>query len=574
VVAPFRQVTVVDYEFWHAPTGKPVVVCVTGWELYSGRRFSLLEEELGPVPPYGIGPDDVVVFYSGQEAELPCHLTRGWDLPWHCVDLMPEYRMAINGLGGEKQLKMLDACERLGVPILTSPVEKDRARARILQGPPFSAAENAWFVSYCMTDTEEEMGVLQALPEALSPHALWRGQFIKAISRMWWRGVPIDPRYTALATDPVARLTLKTALVDDLRRDFPVYEGTTLKNELLEKFLDDHGIPIPRTPTGRVSKADEELVALARDHSLLAPLVESLKAQNQLHDFSLPIGSDYRLRAWFGPFLTKTSRAGPPTNGYIYSLPAWMRATMQPEPGYALAYCDWDAMEFGLAASQSHCPNMVQFYESGDPYIAAAKTVGAVPPGATKTSHRIERELYKIGMLACQYGIGAERLAARLGRSVSFARRFIDMHHYLFPTYWRWSDAVVAAAILSGEFRSRHGWKYAVREPFRIPSLRNWTIQTLGADILRLACILADAQGIEMLATAHDAVLIQALEDEIEAAAATMASCMERAAMILTDGFRLRASIDIRRHGERFVDPRGQRTLAIVDRFLGIGERA
>jgi hypothetical protein len=37
--------------------------------------------------------------------------------------LIVEYRLAINGLGGEKQLSMLAACERFGVSVETSPAE-------------------------------------------------------------------------------------------------------------------------------------------------------------------------------------------------------------------------------------------------------------------------------------------------------------------------------------------------------------------------------------------------------------------------------------------------------------------
>jgi hypothetical protein len=566
---PASTLWVVDFEFTHQPGDKPDVVCLAAKEFESGRSIALWRDQIGPAPPYDIGPDSIVVFYSGSEAELACHLALGWPLPVNCVDLMVEYRMAVNGIGGEKALSMLAACERFGVPVQTSPAEKKRTVDRILQGPPFSAEERAWILHYCQTDVEEEVGLLRALlPEALSPHALWRGLFIKAIARMWWRGIPIDPRYVALATDPEARLKLKEALIADLEADFPIFDGTVLKNTLLAEFLEEAGIPVPRTPSGRAAVSQDQLGGLAREHPVLAPLVESLKAQAQLRDFSLPIGDDSRLRAWFAPFLTITSRAAPPTNGYIYNLPAWMRATMRAEPGRALAYLDWHAMEFGLAAALSQDPSMVAFYESGDPYLAAAVATRAVPPEATKSSHPTERELFKVGLLACQYGIGAESLARRIKRSIQAAHNFLRMHRRIFSAYWRWSDEMAAAAIHSGQCRSRHGWVYRVRAPFHDRSLRNWPIQTLGADILRTACILADQQDIEMLATAHDAVLIQAREDEIEAAAAVMADCMRRAAMILTDGFQLRSSVEIKRAGERFVEERGRRTLAIVDRFL------
>ena len=71
-----------------------------------------------------------------------------------------------------------------------------------------------------------------------------------------------------------------------------------------------------------------------------------------------------------------------------------------------------------------------------------------------------------------------------------------------------------------------------------------------------------------MLATAHDAILIQAPEGRIEQDVARMAECMRRAAYLLTDGFELRVDHEIKRTGERFVEERGARTLAVVDRFL------
>jgi DNA polymerase-1 len=568
-----RAVWVVDFEFCQYPTGLPDVVCLAAHELHSGRTMALWRDQLGPEPPYDIGEDAVLVCYSGMEAELASHLSLGWLMPVNVVDLIVEYRMAINGRGGAKEIGMLDACARLGVVPRGSPAEKKRVRDRVIAGWPFSDAERAEILAYCAGDVEDECDLLRALDargaSTISPHALWRGRFIKAVARMWFRGVPIDRKYVSLATDHVARAQLKERMVEDIRVDFPIYDDRrVLKNDLLEQWLEAAGIPVPRTPTGKAATAQDKLGALSRDHPVLVPLVESLRTQGQLKDFSLPIGSDLRLRAWFAPFLTITSRAAPPTNGYIYNLPAWMRATIHPPPGYALAYLDFGAMEFGLAATVSGDRNMIAFYNSGEPYLGTAVAAGAVPAGATKASHPVERGLYKTGNLACLYGIGEKTLAARLRRSTHFARDFLDMNHRLFPEYWEYSDGVVREAIRSGIYCSRHGWVYGVNPPFNVRSLRNWPIQTLGADILRCACIMADACGIEMLATAHDAVLIQAPADRIAQDVAIMTDCMQRAAATLTGGFALRVDHEIRQVGERFVEERGKRTLAVVDRFL------
>jgi DNA polymerase I len=570
----FRAIWVVDFEFAHYPTGLPDIVCLAARELHSGESLALWRDQLGNGPPYDIGEDALLVFYSGMEAELACHLTLGWPLPANCVDLIVEYRMAINGREPTKppQLAMLAAAAQLGVSIKYSPADKDRIRERISLGWPFSETERAEILDYVQTDVDEELALFRALsPQAASRWAVWRGEFIKSVARMWSRGVPIGQRYKALGSDPAARLALRESIIADLRADFPFYDGVVLKNALLADWLTDHGIPLKRTTSGLASTDQEHLNRLAREYRILEPFVEAHHTLGQLKEFALPIGTDLRLRAWFAPFLTATSRAASPTNGYIYNLPAWVRAAMAPPPGAALAYLDYSAMEFGIAAALSRCHNKIQFYNTGEPYLATAVAFGAgIPPGATKQEFPAQRDMFKTGLLACLYGIGRETLAKRLRRPEPYTEKFLCLHHEVFAEYWQWSDAVVRAAILNGRCISRHGWVFTVRPPFNIRSLRNWPIQTMGADIMRCACIFADRLGIEMLATAHDGILIQASEDQIECAAVDMLRCMKDASRILLDGFELRVGTpEIRRHGERFVEGRAKRTLAVVDRFLG-----
>jgi DNA polymerase I-like protein with 3'-5' exonuclease and polymerase domains len=575
----YRAIWLVDFEFCSKSTHLPDVVCVAAQEILSGRRFALWRDELGDTPPYDIGDDAVVVFYSGMEAELACHLTLGWPLPEHCIDLIAEYSTAVHGLEpGKVGFKMLEACARFEVETYYSQEEKDRIRKRIMAGWPFSKAEREEILEYCACDTAEEAGLLMALPAtARSFWAVHRGDFIKAVARMWFRGVPIDPLYMRLAHDDAARATLRESIINDLQDEFPVWEGLTLKNSKLDAVLTGLGVPIPRTPkSGLVSTENETLQRLAQDHPVLNPLIDGLHTLGQLKDFDLPIGDDHRLRAWFAPFMTKTSRAAPPTNAYIYNLPAWFRATMQPPEGYALAYLDWSAMEFALAAVLSGCTRMQEFYHAPCPYLAAAIAFGMLPATATRQSHPIEREMFKTGLLSAQYGVGAETLARHIKRSVPVARELIRSHHKVFRPYWKWSDAMVSELMCRGIYRSRLGWECHIRpaslhpwdRDFNTQALRNIPIQTTGADIMRTAVIFADQLDIGMIATAHDAVLLLELEEEIEEKAAMMALCMRRAGELLLNGFELRVKPEILKPGSRFIEERGRRTFEIVDRFL------
>ena len=108
------------------------------------------------------------------------------------------------------------------------------------------------------------------------------------------------------------------------------------------------------------------------------------------------------------------------------------------------------------------------------------------------------------------------------------------------------------------------GWGYHVGIVGAINerSLRNWPIQSAGADILRISCIMAERHGIKLLAPVHDAVLIEAPIDRIEADVALMQEIMRRASRIVlnatADGtHELRTDEKIISYPDRYTDPRG-----------------
>ena len=82
-------------------------------------------------------------------------------------------------------------------------------------------------------------------------------------------------------------------------------------------------------------------------------------------------------------------------------------------------------------------------------------------------------------------------------------------------------------------------------------SIRNWPIQATGAEILRIACIMAERHGIEVVAPVHDAVLIEGPLERIDATIEAMREIMRRASRIVLnatpDGpHELRTSLTVR----------------------------
>jgi DNA polymerase I len=107
---------------------------------------------------------------------------------------------------------------------------------------------------------------------------------------------------------------------------------------------------------------------------------------------------------------------------------------------------------------------------------------------------------------------------------------------------------------------------------FNERSIRNWPVQATGADVLRIACILATRHGIKLLAPVHDAVLIEAPINRIEADVALMREIMRRASRIVlnadaTGPHELRTDAKIIRYPDRYTDPRGD---AIWNQVLGL----
>ena len=128
-----------------------------------------------------------------------------------------------------------------------------------------------------------------------------------------------------------------------------------------------------------------------------------------------------------------------------------------------------------------HYPAMHQAYLSGDPYLMFAQQAGAVPAGATKESHKAERELLKVCALAVQCGMGSASLAQRFDQPECLARELLRLHRQTYPLFWRWSEAVVDHAMLQGKLWTVFGWTVHVGNRPNPRSLANFPMQANGA---------------------------------------------------------------------------------------------
>ena len=549
----------VDFEF-HPAGGRegnpPVPVCmvVRQWPCGATQRHwqgDLRQMAAAPFPTADTAL--CVAFFAS--AELDCFHVLGWAPPANVLDLFTEFRCLTNGLPLAHGSGLLGALLYFGLPSIAGE-QKDTMRDLILSAGPWSQAEQTAILDYCESDVVALAHLLTTLQDQIDwPRALLRGRYMQAVSRIQMNGVPIDTQ--ALGLLQAQWNAIQDQLIAEIDRDYGVYEGRSFKTSRWEEYLVTSDIPWPRLESGRLDMSDATFREMARTHLQVAPIRELRSALSEMRLANLHVGDDGRNRCLLSPFRSRTGRNQPSNAKFIFGLSVWLRGLIRPQPGWGLAYVDWSQQEFGIAAALSGDPAMMAAYRSGDPYLAFAIQAGAVPATATKKTHEAEREQFKACVLAVQYGMGEASLAARINQPVARARQLLELHRRTYRQFWKWSDGAVDEAVLGGRLWAGFGWQINTRDELNDRSLRNFPMQANGAEMLRIASILLTEAGIRVCAPVHDALLIEAQLDGLDAAIATTKALMQEASRIVLDGFELGSDVKEVRYPDRYMDKRG-----------------
>ncbi len=552
----FKEIWLVDFEFSAPPGERQDPVCLVARELVSSKNMRIWRDELKKMkkPPYPTGKDMLFVAYYAS-AEMGCHLSLGWPLPENLLDLFPEFRRMSNGLITPCGNGLLGAMAWFGLPCIDA-VEKDSMRDLVMRGGPWTTNEQCSILDYCESDVISLASLYEKMKPCLDiPRALLRGRFMKAAAHIEYNGIPID---TETLTHMTERWdSIQDELISGIDAGYGIYEGRTFKTARFEDWLIRNNIPWPRLESGTLDLQDDTFREMARIYPTVAPLRELRVSLSQMRLSELCVGHDGRNRCLLSAFRARTGRNQPSSSRFIFGPSVWLRGLIRPEPGHGLAYIDWSQQEFGIAAALSGDINMLEAYESGDPYLAFAKQARAVPTDATKTTHGPQREQFKACALAVQYGMESESLAKRIGQPVIVAKDLLRLHRNTYREFWKWSDGAVDYAMLHGEIWTVFGWTVHTGTNSNPRSLRNFLMQANGAEMLRLACCFAVERGIKVCAPVHDALLIEAPLAYLDAAAAVTQAAMSDASAVVLDGFRLRSDSKIVRYPDRYMDERG-----------------
>ncbi|QDT08183.1 DNA polymerase I, thermostable [Planctomycetes bacterium K23_9] len=549
----FESVWLIDFEFSQPPGNRPHVGCMVAREFHSKRIIRIGFEEINAMdcPPFDVGECSLFVAYFSS-AEWNCFRALGWPLPLRVLDLWCEFRNLLNGSRPPAGWGLLGCLAFHGLDSMAAS-EKQEMRELAIRGGPFTSDEMESLLDYCQTDVDALDKLLpMMLPKIDFPRAVHRGRYMMAVSAMEHAGVPIDVDTLAMFRRQWEPIKIK--LIESVDEAFGVFEGLTFKQNRFGDYLIRQGIPWPETDSGRLALDDDTFRQQAKSYPQISPLRELRHALSEMKLEALEVGDDGRNRTMLRPLASRSGRNQPSNNKFIFGPSVWLRGLIKPTRGRSLAYVDWSQQELGIAAALSGDPALTQAYASGDPYLEFARMAGAVPTSATKQSHPVERGAFKVCMLAVQYGMSEHGLAAKLNQPVAFARNLLRQHKETFPVFWRWSQQQVDTAMLVGELQTVFGWTIHTLGGDNPRSLANFPMQANGAEMLRLACSMASEAGITVCCPVHDAILIEADTDKINAAVAETQTIMRDASKIVLDGFALESDAKIVSWPDRYFD--------------------
>ena len=556
----FEEIWCVDTEY-SAPAGhRPTPICLVATELRSGRQLRLWEDQLARLraAPFRTDRRSLFVAYAAA-AEFSVFHTLGWPAPDRTLDLFFEFRAMTNGLQTPSGSGLLGATVYHALSAMGA-VEKDSMRQLAIRGGPFTDAEREALLAYCAEDVAALARLLPAMmPRIDLGRALLRGRYAWAVAAMEHRGIPLDVLTFEHLKSRWA--SIRTQLVAEVDQRYLVFDGTTFKRDRFARYLIGRGIPWPILESGQLDLSDDTFRSQAKVHPVVAELRELRVALGQMRLFEdLAIGPDGRNRTSIAPFRARTGRNQPSNAKFIFGPSRWLRGLIRPEPGMAVAYLDYISQEIAVGAALSGDAAMLEAYSSGDFYLSFAKQAGVVPADATKATH----------------GMGPESLAQKIGKPTAAAAELLTLHRRTYPQFWKWSQAAVDRATLTGQIRTVFGWPLRVgpsTDPTRPGAnpraLSNFPVQGNAAEMLRLACCLLVERGIGLCAPVHDAVMVEGPADRIEDVVVKARAAMVEASRVVLRGFEIGADVKIVSWPDRYVDDAGADFWNTVMRLAG-----
>jgi hypothetical protein len=459
-----------------------------------------------------------------------------------------------------------------GLQLASRSCGRCQCRDRIVQGPPFTEAERQAILDYCQEDVDALARLVPHLiPTVRSlPHAMMRAEYMWGVPLQERRGVPINPpvleRIRSHWSDIQVDLTTEK---DEPYGIYEIVDGVPHWRK--QRFADDvrqHGMVWPTYPDGSLDETDQTFREMAGRYPHIETLRELRYSLSKLGLNSLQVGSDGRNRTLLGAYGTKTSRNAPSNSKFVFGPAKWIRFLITPPPGRVLIHRDYKQQEVRIAAIVSGDAALLEACESGDVYLGIADMLGFLRESMSPAELEAVRTLFKTVVLGIQYGVGYRALAIRTGCSLYEAGEILARLRARFHRFEEYARSAVDHAGLSLQISTPFGWTMKCPSGINPRTVRNFPIQSTAAEVLHVACIIAERRGIEVMAPVHDAIMCEADAGAAEDAAIALDRVMRDASAVVLRGYEPPSDKQIVEHGKSFFDKRGAEMWETVTRLV------
>lgn len=454
------------------------------------------------------------------------------------------------------QYGLASACFKMS-KIKIDTAHKDLMRQRIINGGVFSEQEKADIMRYCESDVEHLPDLFNQVFVAIRTSAkdfgnkeilklpdemFLRAEYSCLTALMVARGYPVNELKVARFTES-APMLLDMMKMDVATRtrgelNFNLFEKQKNGNIKFNQKKAQEYVRDKLNVDGTWMRTDKDHLSLCLEaferqshakHDYNDSFVEQMlrfsRFKQSLNGFLKPtnkkrrrliddLGSDGRVRPYFGIYGAQSSRSQPGATSFIPLKAAWMRSMIEPKPGRWCCGVDYASQEFLISALLSGDSDMRKAYESGDPYLYTAKVAGAAPWDATKATHGAVRNQFKATTLGISYGMTKYGLAKKLTydtgkkHTEDEAQELIELFHDAYPTWSDWTKELLEDYEDKGGLKLPCGW-YMFGDNDNRRSVGNCPVQGAGASIMRMAVKNAHDRGLDVIFTLHDALYIE-----------------------------------------------------------------
>ncbi|AAC07735.1 bifunctional 3'-5' exonuclease/DNA polymerase [Aquifex aeolicus] len=371
-----------------------------------------------------------------------------------------------------------------------------------------------------------------------SPVAIVEMAFVREVAKLEINGFPVDVEELTNKLKAVERETQKRIQEFYIKYRVDPLSPKQLASLLTKKFK----LNLPKTPKGNVSTDDKALtsyqdvepVKLVLEIRKLKKIADKLKELKE----HLKNGRVYPEFKQIGAVTGRMSSAHP----NIQNIHRDMRGIFKAEEGNTFVISDFSQIELRIAAEYVKDPLMLDAFKKGKDMhrYTASVVLGKKEEEITKE----ERQLAKAINFGLIYGISAKGLAeyAKLGYGVEIsleeAQVLRERFFKNFKAFKEWHDRVKKELKEKGEVKGHTllGRRFSANT---FNDAVNYPIQGTGADLLKLAVLLFDAnlqkKGIDakLVNLVHDEIVVECEKEKAEEVKEILEKSMKTAGKII-----------------------------------------